>query len=116
MSNALIANDELNKRIRGTQSRIAKLAGYQESQREVIEAAKQQAKAIFGTDDLVEIRSQIQSIHERNTKVISYKDRAVGLCESVLKYVENNQPVPDQLLANLEKMIESSQKHVPTQA
>lgn len=111
-----MANDELNKRIRLTQSRIAKLVGYQESQREVIAAATEQAKAIFGTDDIIQIRTQVEAIHERNKKVINYKDKALVLCEHVLSFIENNKPIPEQLLANLEKMVESSRLHVPKQA
>lgn len=116
MNKANITNDELNRRIREIQSRIAKFSGFQESQRQVIAQAKLQAIQIFGTDDPVEIKAKIEKIVERNAKVISFKTRALSLCEQVLGYVESNQPIPENLLQDLEKAVDNSAKHVPEKA
>jgi TolA-binding protein len=116
MNQAILSNEDLNKRIRNTQSRIAKLAGFQESQRQVIAQAKEQAVKLFGTDDIIEIKAQIKRIEERNAKVIAFKTRAEMICSNILGYMENNQPIPEQLLADLEKAIDTSSKHVPAQA
>ena len=116
MNTTNMTNEELNKRIRHTQSRISKLAGYQESQRQVIEQAKEQARKLFGTDDIIEIKAQVQRIAERNAKVINFKTRAEAICTNILNFMENNQPIPEQLLTDLEKAIETSSKHVPQQS
>lgn len=112
MHNTHSHNEELNKQIRNVQSRIDKINGFQESQQLQIEQAKKQALSIFGTDDVLLIKEQVGKIEERNQKVIAFKNRVLSLSTQIIDLIEKKEPVPEALLADLEKALEASNRHV----
>lgn len=96
-----VSNAQLNSQLAQLQAKANKISAHQQVAANELKKARDRAIQIFGTDDVEQVRRQVEAIHARNQKVIGLKQTAVSIVNQALSYIDNSEAVPESVINQL---------------